>query len=88
MHTDVFHSVDTIKLSRRQLESGGVREQKVAEVICENKHFCSATMHFEAFDRWLARHKPSGKTVVCCLMLFRVICNYATVVTGKGFSLK
>lgn len=23
-----------------KMESGGVREQKVGEVICENRHFC------------------------------------------------
>lgn len=43
-------------------------------------------LHFEALDRWLTQQQPSGKTVISTLMLFRVMCNYATVVTwGRVF---
>lgn len=89
LHTYGLCGVDTVKLSRRQLQSGGVREQKVSEVICENRHFCPAKAAF--WGTWQMANTTKTKWKNSYLLLNALqsdvqLCNSRYV--RRSFSLK
>lgn len=77
-----------LDVSWSQVVSGGVGGQNAAEVICENKHFCSAKPAFRGIRQMVNAAKTKWKNSYLLPNALQDDVKLCNSYTRKGFSLK